>query len=114
MAQVIVTREGVQAMILNANKQKRMAIVGRALNVLFDRQTASEQAMESTTQENGIGFTQADGGIGASMAKFYNNRGYLTEKQVNYWLRPNVNGVMRIAKYHKQLNEAAIQKQRAA
>ena len=84
--------------------------VARALVVLNERQTSTEQSAESTISHNGIGFTPADARMGTSMAQFYTKRGYLSDKQVAYWLKPNVRGVPRICKYAGQLLEISLQK----
>ena len=110
----IVTRDSLEAMITRANDAKKQAIIGRALQHLTERQTVAEQAMEATVNDNGIGFTPADARMGTSMAGFYTKRGYLSPKQIAYWIRPNAKGVMRVAKYHKQLNEVATAKRQAA
>lgn len=87
--------------------------IARALVVLTERQTADEQSAESTKYHNGIGWTGADARMGTSMAQFYVKRGYLTEKQLAYWKKPNVRGVWRICKYAGQLLEIANEKSRA-
>lgn len=84
--------------------------IARALVVLNERQTLTEQSVESTINHNGVGFTPADARMGTSMAQFFTKRGYLTEKQLAYWKRPNVRGVWRICKYAGQLLEIANQK----
>lgn len=81
--------------------------VGRALVVLNERQTRTEQAAEHTINRNGEGFTPADAHMGTSMAKFFARNGYLTERQLAYWMKPNVRGVPRICKYAGQLVEIA-------
>ena len=83
----------------------------RALIVLNERQTQDEQASEDTKYNNGVGFTPADAKMGTSMAEFYARRGYLTDKQLAYWKKPNRKGVWRICKYAGQLLDAAIAKQ---
>ena len=84
--------------------------IARALVVLNERQTLSEQSSESTINHNGVGFTPADARMGTSMALFFASRGYLTPKQLAYWKKPNVRGVWRICKYAGQLLEIANQK----
>lgn len=79
----------------------------RALVVLNERQTLSEQSAQYTINRNGEGFTPADAYMGTSMAQFFIKRGYLTEKQLAYWKKPNSKGVMRICKYAGQLLEIA-------
>lgn len=81
--------------------------VVRALLVLTDRQTPQEQACETTINHNGRGFTPADARVGTNMAKFFKERGYLTDKQIAYWRRIEARGNMRIGKYAGQLLEAA-------
>ena len=84
--------------------------IARALVVLNERQTLSEQSSECTINHNGVGFTPADARMGTSMALFFASRGYLTPKQLAYWKKPNVRGVWRICKYAGQLLEIANQK----
>ena len=83
----------------------------RALIVLNERQTRDEQASEDTKYNNGVGFTPADAKMGTSMAEFYTRRGYLTDKQIEYWKKPDRKGVLRICKYAGQLLDAAKAKQ---
>jgi len=81
--------------------------VGRALLVLLSNQTATEVAMETTSVDNGKGFTGFDGKIGTNMAKFYQRNGYLSPKQIAFWRKRDKRGHMRIAKYWRQLIAAA-------
>lgn len=88
--------------------------VARALVVLNERQTATEQNAESTINDNGVGFTPADARMGTSMAQFYTKYGRLSEKQLAYWRKPNVRGVPRICKYAGQLLQIAQEKAKKA
>lgn len=81
--------------------------VARALVVLADRQTADEQASESTRYDNGRGFRPCHARMGTSMAKFFRARGYLSAKQVAYWRAAMKSGQMRIEIYAGQLMDAA-------
>lgn len=81
--------------------------VGRALVVLKNRQTADERAQEQTKYRNGRGFRPAHAFLGCQMANFFEKRGYLSEKQVNYWRKPMKCGNTRIEIYAKQLLEEA-------
>ncbi len=81
--------------------------VARALIVLNLRQTEDERHCEGTINLNGQGFTPADAFMGTRMAEFAQKRGFLTQKQIEYWRKPNVKGVPRIAKYARQLLEIA-------
>jgi hypothetical protein len=85
--------------LLNTNDKA----VGRALVALYARQTESEKSAETTINLNGEGFTPADAFVGSSMAQFFAARGYLTEKQLAYWRKPNAKGTPRICKYAGQL-----------
>ena len=84
--------------------------VGRALVVLKNRQTADEQIQETTKYRNGRGFRPAHAFMGCQMADFFEKRGYLSEKQVNYWRKPMKCGNTRIEIYARQLLEEAEQK----
>ena len=50
---------------------------------------ASEQAIEATAEDNGIGFTGTDGNFLSSPAKQYIDRGYLSEKQMVFVFKKN-------------------------
>lgn len=81
--------------------------VARALVVLTARQTATEQNAEQTINRNGEGFRPCHARMGTSMAKFFEKRGYLTPKQIEYWRKPMKTGQMRIEIYAGQLLEVA-------
>lgn len=87
--------------------------IARALVALNERQTLDEQVTEDTKHHNGVGFTPADAKMGTSMARFYLRTGYLTERQLAYWQKPNKRGVWRICKYAGQLLAIAREKQPA-
>jgi hypothetical protein len=110
MAKAIVTRESLQEMLDTADQQKLARIVGRALVVLFKNQTRDEQLANSTNKDNGIGFTGADAHSGSITAKYFMKHGTLLDWQVERWTRPAASGFSRLTKYHKQLNEAALEK----
>ena len=81
--------------------------VARALLVVNKNQTTDEQLSETTRYRNGMGFRPCHARMGTSMAQFYGRRGYLTDKQIAYWRKPDATGTMRIALYWGQLAEAA-------
>lgn len=112
MATAIVTRESIQSYLDNPEKtfEEKAAYVGRALVVLFDRQTAGEKVTNATNMDNGIGFTGADGRSGALTAKSFLKNKTLQDWQLDKWLKKGKSGFSRIAKYHSQLNEAALKK----
>jgi hypothetical protein len=103
----IVTRDSLTTMIEEANDAKRQAIVGRAMVVIFKNQTDDERVMNATNKDNGVGFTGADARAGSLTAKYFIKHQRLEDWMIDNWTRTNTRGVMRIAKYHKQLNAAA-------
>lgn len=104
----IVTREGMMVELTRRTGRDLHKYVGRALVVLLNNQTRDEQQDNQTKEHNDIGFTGADGRAGALSAKTFLKYGYFPKDwQLEQWLRPNVNGVPRIAKYHAQLDRAA-------
>lgn len=92
--------------IINLLKNKDQAII-RALIVLNERQTADEQQTENTKYRNGRGFRPCHARMGTSMANFFQRNGYLTNKQISYWRKPQKDGKMRIEIYAGQLLEVA-------
>jgi hypothetical protein len=110
----MITKSVIENMINEADLEKKGRIIGRACIVLFKRQTDSEKAANTTNVENMEGFTSSDARQGSITAKYFLKHGKLEEWQVKQWTKINVKGTMRIAKYHRQLNEAAIQKKGAA
>lgn len=107
----MLSKSEIENVFNNPNPTVQMHAVGRALLVLYKHQTAHEKMVEQTRENNEIGFNSSDAKRGTSMAKFYKNRGYLTERQVNWWLSPTKTRSSRIIKYWRQLSEAAHQKQ---
>jgi hypothetical protein len=93
--------------------ETRDEAVVRALVVLYNRQTAAEQSLQTTSEANGRGFTGFDGKIGCNMAQFYLRNGYLSEKQIAVWRKRDKRGNMKIARYWRQLLEEAEAKQAA-
>ena len=110
----IVTKQSLTTMLTNASEEKRSLIVGRALVVLFNRQTESEQSSNITNKNNSVGFTSADARSGCLGAKSFLKNKKLNDWQTAMWMKPNKNGEARIVKYHAQLNEAAEAKAYAA
>jgi hypothetical protein len=92
--------------IINLLKTDKRAIA-RALVVLHDRQTFDEQAQEGTRYLNGRGFRPCHARMGSSMAKQFRDKGFLTDRQINYWRVPDKTGAMRIGIYWAQLLEEA-------
>lgn len=107
MAKHIVTRDKFIELL---NGPRQMEVIGRALVHLFNRQTEAEQAANDTRVWNEMGFTGADGYSGCLSAKYYLKHGKLADWQVERWMKPNKNGIPRIAKYWKQIDEEAQRK----
>ena len=103
----MVTKDSLTKMIQAANPEKQAQIVGRACLVLFKRQTESERQTNATNTENSIGFTGSDAKCGSLTAKTFLKHKTLQPWQVERWLKVDCRGTMRIAKYWKQLDEAA-------
>ena len=106
----IVTKSSLQHMLDNPDQDKVQHVIGRALVVLFNRQTAAEQNSNATLVHNNIGFTGCDGKSGVITAKYYLKHKSLLPWQINMWLKVGKSGFSRLAKYHVQLNEAAEEK----
>jgi hypothetical protein len=77
--------------------------VGRALLRLLQNQTSDEQVAEDVKYRNFKGFRPCHARMGTSMAKFFQDRGYLTAKQAAYWRVRDKKGNMRIGIYAGQL-----------
>lgn len=106
----LVTKESLRTMIEQADERRRAVIVGRALVVLFNRQTADEKQSNSTDNSNSVGFSGSDARIGSLGAKYFLKNKTLQQWQVNQWTRLQ-HGYPKICKYARQLNEAAVAKQ---
>ena len=103
----IVTKQSLQSMLSNPNREYVGRVIGRALVALFKRQTKDEQAINATEVHNKVGFTGADARSGSITAKYFMRHGKLQNWQIDRWLKQDKNGSPRLVKYHKQLNEIA-------
>ena len=70
--------------------------VMRAIIVIYNLQTETEQNSDETYDANGVGFNGVDAPFLSSLAKQILNKGYLTSKQMMY-------GRKKILKYANQL-----------
>lgn len=109
---VIVSKESLQKMLDSDNITFVNKVIGRALVGLFDRQTKSEQYSDTTNEDNGVGFAGCDAYSGSLTAKYFLRHKRLLEWQREIWLKKNKKGVSRLAKYHRQLNEIAVDKKK--
>lgn len=106
----IVTRDSLQTMLDSNNPAFVSQVIGRGLWGIFQRQTEDEKEINTTNKYNGIGFTGADAFGGSLTAKFWRKHGKLLDWQIAKWTRKGKNGYARLCKYHKQLNEIAIER----
>lgn len=100
------TKERIQS-LLETNDRA----IGRALLVLYRRQTYEEQKTYETRNDNGIGFASCDARAGTGMALFFSKNNYLTTKQIAYWRKKMKSGTSRIGKYWKQLQNEIMEKE---
>jgi len=106
----IVTRDTLQA-LMDRNDEVTRHAVGRALVVLFKRQTETERQANETNTHNNVGFTSGDAWGGCIAAKTYIKNGTLADWQVAKWTkRSATTGYSRLCKYWRQLDEAAQEK----
>lgn len=98
------TREQVQHMLRTSDRA-----VERALVVLYDRQTPTEQAAGHTSKLNGVGFGANDAEIFTSFAKSVIRGRRLTPKQLAV-CRGGKGEAGRIGRYWRQLLEEIVAK----
>jgi hypothetical protein len=103
------TKEYIQALLMRED-EVGMHAVGRALVLLNKRQTYSERVAKEVQRNNGRGFTPVDAEMGTDMANYYQRTNRLTQKQLAVWRRCNTQGIPRICKYWKQIQEDAMEK----
>lgn len=89
--------------------RRRMHTIGRALIAINSRRGLRHTAL--ITREP-CGFSDHDSIRGESMAEYYIENGFLTDKQVKWWLCPDLKGVPRICGYWWQLRLIANEKLR--
>ena len=78
-----VTQKQIQTFLkkqLNTNKDWAL----RALVRVYEFQTADEQVAGVTKEDNSVGFSGCDAEFLTSLAKQYQNRGSLSEKQMGF------------------------------
>lgn len=105
-----VTRTSLAAMLAREDREFVIRVVGRALVALFNRQLDSEKSSNTAAVFNGAGFSGADARSGSITAKYFLKHGTLLEWQVEQWTKPARNGLPKLCKYAKQLDEVAARK----
>jgi len=73
-------KDMIEQLRLRLASQDRWAL--RALLRIYQNQTADEQCREATIERNGIGFSGPDAEILTSFARQYQQRGWLSDKQM--------------------------------
>jgi hypothetical protein len=68
----------------------------RCLEVVYANQTEDEKVFDSVSHNNNVGFTGTDGGFLSSLAKQYERRGQLSERQMPFVMK-------KMPKYWKQV-----------
>jgi hypothetical protein len=96
--------------LITRNDEVAVEAIGRALVHLLNRQTREEAESNTTKNHNLRGFTPADARQGSIHAKYFIKHRALAPWQVQYWLKPNARGTLRLAKYWRQLAEEARRK----
>ena len=104
----IVTAESLNGML--QDPVKRPHVIGRALVALFRRQTEAERQANDARVWNTVGFSGADARRGSLTAKYYMKHHNLLDWQIEQWMRPTRNGLPRVCKYWRQLNEIALER----
>jgi len=110
MVNKLVTKESLEKLL--QNDDICMHVVGRALIAIYNRQLRKDKRVNHVYKHL-MGFTLEDHKVGISIALYYKLNGYLTIKQVRYWLVFDSNRTYRIVKYHRQLNLVARMKRRS-
>ena len=98
---------------LNREDEFTQHYIGRALVVLFNRQLQDEKQDSTTKHLNFRGFAPCDARQGSIGAKYYLKHRSLLPWQIEQWKK--IHGKSpRLAKYWRQLDEAAQEKRNAS
>lgn len=108
----LVTRESIKAACASDNAAYRAAFVVRAVNAIYARQTQDEQSNGITVVNNGIGFASCDAFLGKITSEGFKKWGKPSPALVDKWCAIGKNGFPRLAKYHSQLNQIAVDKKK--
>jgi hypothetical protein len=117
----VLTKEQLKEKLL---KDKNVLI--KALIALNNYQTSDEQQALTTKYLNGAGFRPCHANRGTGMVNFFQTRGFLSEKQINWWTqtrredsKPRIliylNQLYRIhlKRYEKHLTEKGIKNEKS-
>ncbi len=75
----IYTEADIRTLILTNDQAVKNALVR-----IYDYQTLQEKLADDTIENNGVGFSGADGRIMSDFAKFYKQNKYLSPKQIGF------------------------------
>lgn len=75
----------------------------KAMLTIYNNQTDAERVIETTKEQNGVGFTGTDGQFFSSLSKQYESRGHLSDKQMTFVMK-------RMKKYWNQILLASNEK----
>lgn len=106
----LVTKQSMVELLARPNKQFVETVIGRAIAGLYARQTAEEQNNHNTKTANGVGFTSFDADVGSRTAEYWKNTGKLEPWMVRYWTKLSSAGFPSLSRYHRQLNDIALEK----
>jgi hypothetical protein len=90
------TKMNIQAFVKHKLSTDSVWALRALVRIFTENQTAGEQQMEATTEDNGIGFSGADAEFMSSLAKQYISKGFLSEKQMVFVFK-------KIKKYSRQV-----------
>lgn len=105
----LVTKASMIEALNTLSDEKIIKYVGRALVAIFRNQTESEKQSNDVENRNYEGFSSSDAKSGSITAKYFLKHGTLQGWMLDNWLQ-DWKGAPRITKYHRQLNQAAIEK----
>jgi hypothetical protein len=82
------------------NDERNNRRICNMLIAMYERQTDGEQSTHTTNVTNGIGFNAIDAQILSSIAEFYNERKFVTQKQMSVVAK-------KLQRYKRQLLQIA-------
>lgn len=109
----IITKEKLVRWLVNGTHTKSpLKVMEWVIFHINSLQEPAEQQRKETAFDNGVGWTQGDARVGTLTAEAIAKYGAMQEWQLKMWASLNSKGEPRLAKYHKQLNDIAINKRK--
>jgi hypothetical protein len=90
------TKLNVQAFVKHKLATDPVWALKALVRIFTENQTQSEQQMDATVEDNGIGFSGVDAEFMSSLAKQYIAKGFLSPKQMSFVFK-------KISKYSRQV-----------